>query len=431
MEDKDLITKLKELYFRSTNKPMTDKEIAMAEGLLSDAPYKQIVRNECFKGITEKTLSKSTSPAFREKMKNLLGYKQSILKKDFKAAVKEKLEQNSPSPAEQDNKGMPSAAPTSSDGESSPDPQLPSPQDSELRSQRDDFFPKTSSTNTQYMQFTIALLIINPNTITEETLKRETRVKSIKPESLWGLFNRVESSFEGNNWRLEDLLQGLLLEKNQRWLKEFVESIYSASQGSKPQEVKSMFQSMEGKLFRASLDRIEKPCDDGSVAFIVIFQEHISRGYVENAPNHTLGTLATAIPLGVRLAWEVCDEFLPMLDGWEKQGLDAINRGLREVKNKFEYIEEDAEHRRQGEARDRSNKDRLRDSFESEEEKRTIEDNLSRQQDYKEVLKKADKYDKIDEATAALDEVRDALTQLKGLNKIIMNMVIRRLGELF
>ncbi|MBW4625317.1 MAG: hypothetical protein KME49_07395 [Brasilonema octagenarum HA4186-MV1] len=113
-----------------------------------------------------------------------------------------------------------------------------------------------------------------------------------------------------------------------------------------------------------------------------------------------------------------------MLDDWSQEVSEVITTRLKKVRISFEYIEEDAERRRKGEAINKSNKERLRDSFESQDEKITIESNLSVQQNYKNILLKADTRHNI-------DEVRLALTELKRLNRIVLRMIIQRLSGFY
>lgn len=290
-------------------------------------------------------------------------------------------------------------------------------------------FPETSSTNIQYIQDTIALIIKNPKDLKRENLLKEIQVKPVKPESL-RLFNLLKAPFFGKNWCLEDLAKHLPQEeKNPRWLEGLAESVYFTLHGvlnyseSSFRKIQPVFRSSEGKLFRAILHRMKKS-DDGSVEFTVIFEEHISRGYVENSPNLAYATLVTAINLGSRLKCELCDKYLPILDDSQRQGSEEIKRILREVKNSYEYINEEAELRRQGEANNESNADRLQKCFESKHEREKIKNNLLEQEEYKKTLLEADTYDNI-------NKVRDALTKLRQLNEIVMHMVIPRFDELF
>ncbi|MBW4625318.1 MAG: hypothetical protein KME49_07400 [Brasilonema octagenarum HA4186-MV1] len=155
---------------------------------------------------------------------------------------------------------------------------------------------------------TILLYVDNLDNITKENLSERTRVLPGKPGSL-KLFGLIDTpSVENENWRLKDLLRNLPQEKNRKWLEELVNSVHSALKGElnpnryerNPQEV-STFQSSEGKLFRPILYKRECSIDGRSVKFTVIFEEHISRGYVENAPNPAYATLVTAFILANRL----------------------------------------------------------------------------------------------------------------------------------
>ena len=270
----------------------------------------------------------------------------------------------------------------------------------------------------------IILIVENPDRLTKENLSQEIRICPQTPGSL-GIFGMDDfPPRRSNNWSWEEMVNRLPPENSKGWLVELEESIYKAHCGirGEPSVVEWTFQSSDGRLFRPILYRMENG-RDGSERFTVLFVKHISEGWVNNAPNIQLATLLTASILGARLQWEVCANYWPQLDTWQRNGIEAIQKGLRKVKVSFENIEEDAKIRGQAEAPGWSNKDRLRDSFDSEEERLTIAKNMLEQEPHKQTLCNADKQNNV-------DKVRDALTELARLNNIVMVMVAKRYSQL-
>jgi hypothetical protein len=418
------------LVSQKRGKKMDNNETALFRGAWNNLPYKEIhSKYKQFFKCSCDHLTKNISRDFFNLMKSVLNEKD-VKKNNLKALVQAKLRQEQREEilqSEQDKRNTPLPNPTSSDLENPPEPDPPSNQGDDAGSE-DCAFPETLSTNTQYIQDTIALIIKNPKALKIENRLKEIQVQPLKPESL-RLFNLLEASFLGTTWCLEDLAKHLPQEeKNQRWLEDLAESVSSTLRGvlnpSRSRlKIQPVFRSSEGKLFRAILHSMTKS-NDGSVEFTVIFEEHISRGYVENPPSLAYATLVTAINLGSRLRCELCDKYLPILDDSQRQGSEEIKRILREVKNSYEYINEEAELRRQGEAYNQSNADRLQNCFESEHEREKIKNNLLEQEEYKRTILKADTYDNF-------NKVRDALTKLNQLNEIVMHMVITRFDELF
>ncbi|MDZ7969133.1 MAG: hypothetical protein RM368_29985 [Nostoc sp. DedSLP03] len=426
----DFIKELVELDFPNTNRRLTNVEEQLIRGAWIDKTYKEIhaeirKKNEydsCGLEHLEKNIASKLWRFLSDLLKN-----GKVNKKGLRAVVEatwRRQQQEALSQPEQGEQEIPLP--------NSPNPVPPLAPGNQAGSQSGILSPETLSINDQYIfQYTIALIVENPKDIrTRENVLRETRVIPVKEDSLklFGLFN---TPFDrNNNWRLEDLLNHLPQENNRRWLEELAESVFLALRrrlnhsGSSSRKVQSTFRSSDGKLFRAILHTMKILSDDGSLEFIVIFEEHISRGYVENPPSMKYATLVTAINLGSRLRCEVCDKYLQMLDDAQRQGLELIKKVLREVKNSYEYIKEEAELRRQGEADNESNEDRLRECFDYEHEREEIKNNLLKQEVYKQTLLIADTYDNI-------NEVKVALTELNYLNEIVMHMVIKRFGELF
>ncbi|MEH2457514.1 hypothetical protein [Nostoc sp.] len=269
----------------------------------------------------------------------------------------------------------------------------------------------------------ITLIVENPDGLTRKDLSQKIRIQAKTPWSL-EIFDRNDTRPRSNdNWSWEEIVNNLPSDSNQGWVRELEDSIYQAHCGIwESSLVQWTFQSSDGRLFRPILYGMENG-RDGSERFTVLFVKHISEGWVYNAPNIQLATLLTASILGARLQWEVCDKYLPQLDTWQPMGTEAIRKGLQKVKVSFENIEEDAKIRGQAEAPGRSNKDRLRDSFDSEEERLIIAKNMSEQEQYKQTLCNADKQDNV-------DKVKDALIQLARLNKIVTTMVAKRYFQL-
>ncbi|MEH1847484.1 MAG: hypothetical protein V7L25_21500 [Nostoc sp.] len=265
----------------------------------------------------------------------------------------------------------------------------------------------------------ITLIVENPDGLTRENLPQRIRVQAKTPKSL-EIFDMIDTRPRSNdNWTWKEIVNNLPSDSNQGWVRELEESIYLAHDGRRESSVVQWtFQSSDGILFRPILYRMENG-RDGSERFTVLFVKHISEGWVNKAPNIQLATLLTALILGARLQWEVCANYLPQLDTWQRRGTEAIQKGLRQVKVSFENIEEDAKIREQAEAPGQKNKDRLRDSFDSENERQTIENNMLEQDLHKQTLCNADQQDNI-------DEVKVALIELARLNRIVTIMVARQ-----
>lgn len=287
-------------------------------------------------------------------------------------------------------------------------------------------FPQTnSSPRLDTFQKAITLIVDNSDCLTRENLAQEIRIQSQTPGSL-GIFDLAETRPGTNdNWSWEDLPS----DNTQGWLIELADFIWEAHCGRRrePPVIQSTFQSSDGSLYKIILYE-KKNCRDGSERFTVIFVRHFSVEWVNNAPNVSLSTLLTASVLGGRLQWEVCDTYLPELNNWqrigqERIGQERIRKRLQQVKVSFENIEKDAEFRNRNEARAVRNEVRLRNSFESRDEQDIIRQNMLEQEQYKQILLNADTQDNI-------DEVRDALTKLKSLNVIVMDMVGRRYSQL-
>ncbi|MEH2236883.1 hypothetical protein [Nostoc sp.] len=269
----------------------------------------------------------------------------------------------------------------------------------------------------------ITLILENHKDLNRENLSQKIRVQAQTSGSL-EIFGLIDPHpWINNNWTWEQIVKNLPSDSNQGWVRELEDSIYLAHCGrQEPSVVQWTFQSSDGRLFRPILYGMENG-RDGSERFTVLFVKHISEGWVNNAPNIQLATLLTASILGARLQWEVCDSYLLQLDTWQGMGTEAIRKGLQKVKVSFENIEEDAKIRGQAEAPGQRNKDRLRDSFDSEEERLTIAKNMSEQEPHKQTLCNADHQENV-------DEVKFALIELARLNKIVIVMVAKRYFQL-
>lgn len=269
----------------------------------------------------------------------------------------------------------------------------------------------------------ITLIVENPDGLTKENLSQEICIQSQNSGSL-EIFGLADTPPRGKtSWSWKDIIDYLPMGNSQKWVEELEESIYLAHSGRTiPRRVQSTFRSSDGRLFKPILYSREN-WTDKSERFTIIFVEHISEGWVYNAPNISLATLLTALILGSRLQWEVCNNYLPQIDRWQREGIEAIQKALQQVKNSFENIEEDAKIRSQGEAPGQRNEDRLRDSFKSEDEKQIIASNLLEQEKYKQTLRSADTQNNV-------NEVRIALTELSRLNGIVTAMVARRYSQL-
>ena len=266
---------------------------------------------------------------------------------------------------------------------------------------------------------TIALIVEDP----ANKVSRKISVKSVTPGAI-NLFG-VPDDPSGESSRWEDLASELLQE-NPEWTEEFLESIDSLT-GKEliPKIFQSTFCSSEGKFFKSIANKTVLRND--LIEILVSFDQQFSKGFVVDAPND-LTTVCTAIELGRRLQWEVSEKYLRELDCCQQKSKEEIRKVLKQVKGSFENIEKDADVRKKGEVcregdSENTNTERLKNSFHSEEEKKIIEDNLREQKPHKETLLKADTLDNV-------DAVRNALTELKRLNLIVLRMLAKRFQQL-
>jgi hypothetical protein len=272
----------------------------------------------------------------------------------------------------------------------------------------------------------ITLTVDNPRSLIRENLFQNIRVEG-DLKSLFLLLSLSDCDWTPQySWTLQDIVDNLPLDNSQVWIEELADSIFSAHCGRVPKVVQSTYRRADGKLFKPILYRQSKT--DNSEKFTVLFVEQISEGWVDNAPTVPLATLLTASILGARLQWALCAKYLPQLDDLQRGGTDAIRRKLREIQFSFDNIEEDARIRGQGEAPGQRNRDRLRDSFDSEDERQTIVNNMSEQEQHKQTLRNTDTQGEVNQND--VNNFRIALTELERLNKIVTAMVARRYSQL-
>lgn len=274
---------------------------------------------------------------------------------------------------------------------------------------------KVNQQQNSHLEPKISLIIENyANNDTKEDRLKRISIKPVTPEAM-KLFGIVDTSSK-ESWLWEDVDQHLLLPENQKWAKELLKHIQSLSQVDDLYFCREMLQSSEGKIFTSV---IFPPVFSGDLIELPLtFIQQPSKPYVI-APE-ALVTLFTAIDLARRLQWEVCHKYLPDLDRWQQEGEEAIRKGLTQVKNSFENIEKDAEIRKKGETADeKTNEVRLQESFEPEEGEE-IRDNMLKQDEYKQILLKA-------ETLNSVDKVKVALTELSHLNLFVLDRVLVRL----
>jgi hypothetical protein len=229
--------------------------------------------------------------------------------------------------------------------------------------------PSSASVETTFPKaFTFTLTVDNSGSLTRENL-----VQNICIEPQTPLVMEIFDLQDGI-WPLNHIVNNLPPNNSQGWIEELADSIFSAHCGNLPRVVQSTFRANNGKLFKPILYGQRKT--DNSENFTVLFVEQISEGWVDNAPTVKLATLLTASILGARLQWALCAKYLPQLNDWQSSSTETIQKKLREIQFSFNNIEEDARIRGQGEAPGQQNRDRLRDSFDSENERRVIVSNL-------------------------------------------------------
>lgn len=264
----------------------------------------------------------------------------------------------------------------------------------------------------------IKAIVKNPADIVSRKISVES--VTLGAMSLFGVLDDPS----GERWRWEDLSSKLLLE-NKKWVEEFLKFVDSLTSNEIfQQRFQSTFQSSEGKLYTTFINR--NTLNDDLIEISVVFAEQIGKGFVANAPNESLATLVTAINLGCRLQWEVCEKYRQKLEHWQSNDKEEIQKILKQISGSFENIEIDAEFRRKNEVsrESDSNKMRLIACFESEEDRRRIEYNLGEQDPHKATLLNVDTLDNV-------DGVNYALTELSRLNVIVMDMVSKRFHELY
>ncbi|WGV23562.1 hypothetical protein [Halotia branconii] len=274
---------------------------------------------------------------------------------------------------------------------------------------------------------TIYWTLDNQQNLTKKNILRKLNViGDAESFKIFGLLSAPTNRKE--NWTAQDLFDRLPHSNNGLCLEEFIDSVLHLIRGGRSnnsrknyREDQLTFWSSDSRLLKLTVSKMEV-FKNGSIRFTMILQEIIAIGFIENAPNLKSATLATAIILGNRLQWDVCDIFLLILNSGDFQNKPPKEkkRLLLKLQNSYQYIKEDAESRRKGEAYDQTNEDRLRDCFESEHEKALITNNLQEQESHKQVLLEIDRY--------SIDEIRFALTELSKLNKIVMRMILRELN---
>jgi hypothetical protein len=278
----------------------------------------------------------------------------------------------------------------------------------------DDYYPNPEVIIT--FSIAITLTVDTSISLTRENLSQNIRIQA-QTSGAMAIFGFLDNVGR-RKWK--DIVNNLPQNNSQGWIEELEDSIFLAHEERVPQVVQLTFRAHDGRLYKPILYKRSKT--NNSENFTVLFVEQISEGWV-NAPNVSLATLLTASILGARLQWEICDRYLLQLDAWQSGDTETIKRNLREIRLSFDNIEEDASIRGRGEAPGLQNIDRLRDSFDSENERQTIVNNMREQEQHKQTLRNADTQDNV-------NEVKSALTQLERLNKIVTAMVAKRYSQL-
>jgi hypothetical protein len=256
-------------------------------------------------------------------------------------------------------------------------------------------------------------LIVSPNqNINPDSIPADLRVEA-NTDTL-RIFELLQKK-----WYWEDIVKSLPENESRNWTKELATAMHRAREGKIIQQVKSTFRATNGRIFAPLLNKLIK-YNDGSYRFEVFLFEQVSEGEIINAPDVQLSTLLTALTLGARLQWEVCENYLNQLDRWEREGI--LEKGIQRVKESYNNIEKDAEVRGVDERERKKNEDRILDSFDLERDREEVADNLSEQWRYKDILLNAD-------ATTDVSTIKDALSQIGRLNSKLMIKVSRRYSE--
>lgn len=262
----------------------------------------------------------------------------------------------------------------------------------------------------------VVLIAKNPGVIDKPALSPELIVKS-DGES-FKIFGLQYPKPEGRDWLWKDLYTAISGQGHDDWIDQLGKAVHEASQGKIPTSIEAVIRSPSG-FFKPMLVRSET-WNDGSKRFYVYFVKQIGEGGVINAPTRELATLLTASILGARLQWSVCNLFIPQLNRSVREG--NLGRICQQIRSSYLNIERDAEVRRDVEAPNQKNEDRLAEAFSNEVGKK-IRMNLDDQFSHKKVLRNLDE-------SCEESKVRDTLSKLASLNKRVLLDAAYRYYEL-
>jgi len=223
---------------------------------------------------------------------------------------------------------------------------------------------------------------------------------------------------EEETWTWGELLEHV--EGNKQWITILEECFCKANKAEAFDPIQETFQPQKSsRIFKPVLHSLEADCD-GNKTFCVVFIEQFSEGAVVNAKEE-YSTLLSCLTLGSRFQWEVYDKYINIRNiGYSHSELKIV---CENIQNSIDNIEKDSRFRTQLEYHGNNTRDRLVWVFESAEEQKEIEVNLSEQNKLKNELIKA-----IDVHNAR--EISNILEQLNTLNLKLMAKASGRYNEL-
>jgi hypothetical protein len=182
-----------------------------------------------------------------------------------------------------------------------------------------------------------------------------------------------------------------------------------------------VFHAVDKNYYRPVLyERIE--AEGVPRVFSVLFVKESKPNWVI-APNSYLRTLLTALNLGARLQWELCEEFLRRLD---RESPAEQKKSCLDIQKKMLNIDKDAEIRWEYEtARTTANEERLRECF-PQDEQEYIKSNLKDQEESKRIIRSIGQNNK----DPIVKDIQNALKKLEKLNLEMLKRISVRYAQL-
>ncbi len=276
-----------------------------------------------------------------------------------------------------------------------------------------DLFTGARSLNSQFFTNKIIIRIQSKQDLASGTIPPSALIEA--DNITLQMFGLLEPTH--NHWTWGNLLENL---DDKSWVKVIDKAVCSASQGEYFDPFRPSFQLRNGKIFTPILYRFDEGVD-GTDQFHVLFVEDITEGVVAYAPER-LATLLSTLNLGSRFQWELCERYLAKLRKWNTNE-ETITVGCQAIRESLDNIEREAIIREQREFQGSQKRDRLVWAFDSLEDQQIVDDNLSKQEQFKAQLKTA-----LKEKNLAKIEI--LLKNLQGLNMLLVSKISSRYDEL-